>query len=151
VEAIDSLFENPVGDLKLIVQTLQKLKRLNEALHSLLPKEMAKHCQVASLTQGRLLISFDHAMWAGKFHFEKMEYLSKLRQLPEFSGLSQIEHRVNPSFSVTSQKPPSPKAAHRPLSKEAADSLDQLILYSEGKLKTSLEKFREHLRSSLTQ
>ena len=132
------------GDLAPILQTIGRLKKLNDLLPKILPQEMAKHCQVANLSQGKLILSFDNAAWASKFYFEKGEYLSKFRTIPAFAGITQIQHQVNPDLFKAPPKP-IPKPQEFKLSKGAEDSLNQLILHSDGKLKEKLEKLRARL------
>ncbi len=134
------------GELAPILKTIQRLKRLNELLIQIFPKEMSKHCQIANLTQGKLILTFDNAIWASKFYFEKNEFLSKFRAIPEFAGISQIQHHVNPDLFKAPPKPPL-KPREFKLSPGAEDSLNQLILSSQGKLQEKLKKL--HARLSL--
>ena len=138
-------FAHSNGELAPILQTIAKLKKLNDLLTSILPKEMAKHCQVANLSQGKLTLTFDNSAWASKFYFEKNEYLSKFRAIPEFAGLSQIQHQVDPGLFIA---PPKiiKKTQEFKLSKAAEDSLNQLILNSNGKLKEKWEKLQQKLK-----
>jgi hypothetical protein len=134
------------GELAPILQTISRLKKLNDLLPKIFSKEMAKHCQVANLSQGKLVLSFDNAAWASRFYFEKGEYLSKFRAIPEFAGITQIQHQVNPDLFKAPPKP-IPKPQEFKLSLGATESLNQLILKSDGKLKEKLEKLRGRLKN----
>jgi hypothetical protein len=134
------------SELAPILKTIHRLKRLNELLIQIFPKDMSKHCQIANLNQGKLTLTFDNAVWAGKFYFEKNEFLSKFRAIPEFAGISQIQHQVNPDLFKAPPKKPL-KAREFKLSPGAEESLNQLILNSEGKLQEKLKKLQARLIS----
>ena len=133
------------GELAPILKTIHQLSRLNDLLKTIFPVDMAKHCQVANLSQGKLILSFDNATWASKFYFEKNEYLSKFRTVPEFAGIIHITHTVNPSLFLAPKRK-SIETRKLVLSDETKDSLQQLILNSDGKLRENLEKLRTRLR-----
>jgi hypothetical protein len=141
----DSILNRPEGELAPILKTIQRLKRLNDLLMDILPKDMAKHCQVANFSQGKLTLAFDNASWAGKFHFEKMDYLSKFRAVPDFAGIIHLQHLVDPALFVAPPKKVKPVTTPT-FSEATADSLQQLILSSEGKLRKNLEKLQKRIR-----
>ncbi len=134
------------GELAPIIKTIHRLQRLNDLLEKILPAELRKHCQIANLDQGKLLLSFDSSVWASKFHFEKNEYVSAFRGVPEFAGIIQINHRVDPHLFIPPPKKIEKTQAFK-LSTSAQHSLEQLMLNSEGKLRASLEKLQGRLKS----
>ena len=142
IQSGKSLFDSSDGDLKRIVQVVDRLKSVNTALKEYLPEKLSEHCMVANLSKGKLLITLDSNAWASKFYYEKPSLLSKLRQSPKFAGISQIQHRVDPDLfkALKAQKPkkqPPPK-----LSKDAGDALKGLIDQADDELKAKLKKLQ---------
>ena len=137
-----NLFDNTDGDLNQIVQVIDRLKSLNAALSAHLPAAMAAHCQVANLTKGKLIVTLDSNAWASRFYYEKPALLAALRQTPDFAGIAQIEHRVNPDlFQHEKINPHKPKPTPQ-LSEDAKAGLDTLIQSAEGDLKAKLMQLR---------
>lgn len=133
------LLDSSEGELKSLVGTIRKLGSLNDALKRYLPENLASHCQVANLSQGKLTLTVDSNAFASKLYYEKFNLLSQLRQTPEFAGLSHIEHRIDPDLfkSIPTPKPPAidpPK-----ISDGTRQSLITLIANADQRLKTKLE------------
>lgn len=137
-----SLFDTSDGDLKRIVQVVDRLKSLNNALKEYLPGKLGDHCMVANLSKGKLIITLDSSAWASKFYYEKPSLLSKLRQSPDFAGISHIEHRVDPDMfkALKTEKPQ--KQLPTKLSKDAGDALKGLMDHADENLKAKLKKLQ---------
>jgi hypothetical protein len=97
--------------LSRVMQQVNRLQALNDAVKRLLPRDLGAHIQVANLDKGRLILEVDSNSWASILHYQKSDLLQQLRGNPEFAGLISIEHRVNPALkfapkSVRSLRPP---------------------------------------------
>jgi hypothetical protein len=74
-----------------------------------------------------------------------MDYLSRLRTVPEFAGIIHLHHSVEPDLFVAPAKKIQPLTTAI-FSDITAQCLEQLISSSEGKLKKNLEKLHKRMR-----
>lgn len=91
--------DTPLG--KLLAQARQ-IEKLDVLTKQFLNPNLAKHCQVCNLKNGRLIIATAKAVYATRLKYEIPELLAKLRQLDGFQQLTGIDCKVMPALEETS-------------------------------------------------
>ncbi|MDH5433484.1 MAG: DciA family protein [Gammaproteobacteria bacterium] len=92
---IDSLIAEPSGDIKSLLDRLDKIHILNNTLQCKLNATLSKHCRVVNVRQNILVIAADSAAWATKLRYQVTDLLSFFRQ-SGYVGLGNIEIIIKP-------------------------------------------------------
>lgn len=82
--------------LRAMLSKTEQLAKLNQAVKQYLEPSLAANCQVANLTQGRLILATTSAAWKHCLRFILPDLLSELRKEPEWCSLIAIESFVQP-------------------------------------------------------
>jgi len=83
------------GELRNLVDNLNRNNRLNQSFKDVIKPPMIDHCRIAHWRNNILVIAVDSGQWANKLRFEKINLLSKLR-INGFPSISTIEIIVQP-------------------------------------------------------
>lgn len=94
-KTVSHLLNLPQGEVRTLLDRLEKIKAIDSKFSALVPKSMACHCRVVNLRKGTLVIAVDAAVWLNKLRFQIPELLSQLRQ-QGFISLANIEIIVQP-------------------------------------------------------
>ncbi len=92
---LNSLVSDPTGDVKALLDQLEKIKSLNNTLQDKLNATLSKHCRVINLRKNTLVIATDSPVWANKMRFLQTDLLSYFRQ-SGYVGMANIEIIVQP-------------------------------------------------------
>jgi hypothetical protein len=92
--AVNTLLEQS-PEIKLIIDKLQQLQQLNRYLANFLPDYLAKHCVVANLRGGVLVLVTDGPVWKNQLSLLRMDLLEKLRSNPNWAGISSISITID--------------------------------------------------------
>ena len=82
-----------------IVNKIEQLAKLNRIVHQKLDPELAKHCRVANLRDGILILTTASPTYGHLLRFEKGELLTRLRAEPAFCHLKSIQTHVQPPLA----------------------------------------------------
>jgi hypothetical protein len=128
--------------LQALFSAAQRLGRLQALVEAQLEPAAREHCQVASWSEGRLLLVTSNGHWATRLHYQQRRLQRLLQVLPEFAGLEKIQIKV---------RPPSGQVAYEAnrveLSEAAADSLCSAAEgIDDPKLRAALERLARNAR-----
>ncbi len=141
-QAISHVLQQDSKVLDTLLQKTRQLAQLQQILSQHLDQKISKHCQVANLDNGALIILTDSAPWATQFRFQISDLLPKLRQHPEFHHLKHIQCKIRPQVRHIPDAPEAPMRSLSPATAEiilaAADSIKH------DRLKTIMEKIAHH-------
>lgn len=87
--------DTPLGKL---LEKARQLTELDKLTKQYLKPDLAKHCQVCNLKNGRLIIMTNKAVYATRLKYEIPELLASLRQLEGFQRLIGIDCKVSPDL-----------------------------------------------------
>jgi hypothetical protein len=99
LQTIQSLLNQPKGDIEQLMSRLSIINRLKELLPQFLDKELQKECYVVNLRNNTLIIATRSSIWSNKIRFQLTELLSQFRKLG-YSSLSKIEVVVQPQSFI---------------------------------------------------
>ncbi|WP_425315035.1 DUF721 domain-containing protein [Vibrio litoralis] len=143
------LTQDLIGDsqLKAFSQHVSEILSINQALKSILPKNLLAHCRAANVRQNQLLIEVANASFQMKLNYERIRILSELRAAG-FSRLAGIELKVNPElYRSESLKEKDVTYKQHALSKEAAQSILMAASLAPPKLKQRMESLAKLAQS----
>ena len=80
-----------------IVNKVDQLAKLNRKVAQTLDPELKKHCKVANLREGILILTTTSAAFGHKIRFIEMDLLSAIRAEPEWCHIKSIKTQVRPS------------------------------------------------------
>lgn len=83
--------------LREIVCKVEQLAKLNRQVLNKLEPQLAKHCRVANLKDGILILTTQSPTWGHQLRFASSDLLSALRAEPEWCGLKSIKIHVRPN------------------------------------------------------
>ncbi len=92
------LSQNDTPLARLLARAKQ-IEKLDELAKQYLNPQLAKHCQVCNLKNGRLIILTAKAVYATRLKYEIPELLMKLRQVEGFQHLAGIDCKVSPEMT----------------------------------------------------
>ncbi|MFE8033358.1 DciA family protein [Thiohalocapsa marina] len=128
-----------------LLDEIQRRERLLLALRAHLPRELQGHCRQATLVAGRLIVSVDSPVWAGRLRFLSPQFCAALETEGWVVRDCQVRVAPLPSGPATGTRrsapqPPGPEAAE--LLRQAADCLGDSVLSD------SLRRLAGHVRQS---
>ncbi|MBF7142782.1 MULTISPECIES: DUF721 domain-containing protein [Pseudomonas] len=128
--------------LKALLSQAQRLALVKRLLDTQLQPAARAHCQVAKWREGTLVLVVTDGHWATRLRYQQRRLQQGLSGMPEFSGLSRIQFKVQPSVA-----PPPVGAAGLDLSDSAADSLQETAEnIADPSLRAALERLARHRR-----
>jgi hypothetical protein len=95
VPSLNDRLDNAHGELHLLLDNINRIKRLSQILNKVLSSPLKDHCQALAWKNGTLTIAVDNNSWASRLRFEKTELMSHLRK-NGFAGLTHIDIKLNP-------------------------------------------------------
>ena len=123
---IDILTTSPT--LGEIVNKVEQLAKLNRIVQQKLDPQLKKHCRVANLREGILILSTPSPAFGNLLRFEKISLLTSLRTDPSLCHLKAIEIKVQPPTHALLM-PERPKHTRIPtLSKVSAEFINNTAL-----------------------
>ena len=96
VQKAQSILAQGDSQLGKLLERARQIAALNPLVKQYLDANLAKHCQVCNLKNGRLIVITDKAVYATRLKYEIPELLTKLRQLDGFQNLIGIDCKVSP-------------------------------------------------------
>ena len=94
-KTINTLLSQPKGDIRNLLDQLNKIKAINNSLEQHINPIYSQHCKAVNLRKGTLVIAVDSPLWKNKLRFQLPDLLSALRA-SGFLGLANIELIVTP-------------------------------------------------------
>ena len=99
LKSIRNILSGQGSQLARLLEQAHQLEALNRAVISLLPANLKDHCRVATIRNQLLIVLVDSSAWATRARFAQNEILAKIRRIPEYQALTQIEFRVSPELA----------------------------------------------------
>ncbi len=94
-QTINTLLNEPDGDIQSLMDQLNKIKILNNSLHQQINPLLSKHCRVVNIRKSTLVLAVDSPIWANKLRFQLPELLTYFRN-NGFVSLANIDLIVQP-------------------------------------------------------
>lgn len=137
-----SLLYKESGSLQRSLEHSRRLKQLDYGIRSLLPADLANHCQTANLRNNSVIMQADSTVWATRLRYQVPELLKQLRCHDALKGLKTIRVTVAP---LSGPQPPKRKPLaisneNGDVLRSAADSL------SDPELAAALRRLARHAR-----
>jgi len=132
------------GHLRQLTDKANRLRGQAGRVAAALPEALRAHVQLATITDGCLVLKAASAAWATQARFKTPEILARLREQPEFAGLRSI--RIRTDLDPPAAEAPSPglaapgSAARDALLAQAADT-------SDPRLRAALERLARRARA----
>lgn len=82
--------------LQYLVTKARQITTTDEALHRILPHELAPHCRTMNITANIIVIAVDSAVWATRLRYLAPELLKTLQQNSQLKHVTEIQCRVRP-------------------------------------------------------
>lgn len=135
-------------DLQKFVAKLQHLEQINSYLGAHLDANLVKHCRVANLRDGAIILSTTSPAWHHKLRFVSLDILSTLRANPLWSGLKSVEIRVDYLQSIEHDTSTNIKTSSRPSAQNAKLLQETATQIGNKKLSDSLSRLASRLKQS---
>ena len=94
-KTINHLLSEPKGDIRALLDQLNKIRTINNSLQEHINPLLSQHCRAVNLRKGTLVLAVDSSIWLNKLRFQTPELLSELRSIG-FASLANIELIVQP-------------------------------------------------------
>ncbi len=143
-QAITHVLQQDSKLLNTLLAKIQQLNSLQQLLSDALDVKLAKHCQVANLENGSLIVLTDSAIWATQLRFQTGDLLAKLRQHPLLYHLKNISCITRPARVMPIQPVAIPMRLLSLHTSELIKNAANTIQHS--KLKKAMNKIAEHVR-----
>ena len=135
----DSWLRNCKGPTGHLIQQSQSLHILQKHLANILPEPLILHVQVMSLSQDRLALAADSAVWASQLRHRRNSILSQMGQATNRS-LMQLEIKISSLYA-----PPVVRTIDRHLSAYAAQNLELTArVVQDPELSAALRRLSRH-------
>jgi hypothetical protein len=95
-KSIDFLQNSSTLGLRDIVEKVNKIRQLNEAVQEYLEDRLKPHCRVMNYRQNKVIIAVDNATWGTLLRFQLPDLLRNLRQNPRFAAVASIDYHIRP-------------------------------------------------------
>ncbi len=118
-KSVHKILSGDRGALGALRQRQATLERAVARIGALLPAPLDRHCRIAALDDGALVLHVDAPAWLTRLRLERPRLLAALRAQPEFAGLREIRFRIAPESAIPPQPPPAPPARVLPPSAAA--------------------------------
>ena len=94
LKKIGSLFSDSDKNLGDILKKSMALVALNRIITEQVDPDLAKHCSVINIHQGRLTIACESAEWLTLLRFESPALLQKLRRIKKLEHIASIRFKI---------------------------------------------------------
>lgn len=94
---ITNLLSPGPGLLGTIINQIQFLKQLCQAVRSHLPSPLDQHCRVAAVRQTTVVVHADSPAWATRLRYLAPALAASLRDQPGYSWVRDIKIKVRPA------------------------------------------------------
>ena len=91
------ILQHPSAGLKRCMHHAQLLNNLSAVVLPLLPKPLARHCQIVNWRNGVLIMGTDSAVWATRLRYLKPKIIHRLQRHPALQSIKDIMIRVQPT------------------------------------------------------
>lgn len=138
-EPLHKIFDNNTR-LAALIQRSRQLSQLNHILRNILPSSFGEHCQLANLSDTKVIVVCDQSSYASMLRFQSAQIC---KVLSEHTGmnLQQLELKVRPITQVGATS----RHTQLELSESSAKCLEQAASsMEEGPLKTALSQLAKH-------
>jgi len=126
--------------LRLLIEKSNVIHTINTILKTLLPEDIAPHCEAINVREDTLVLRLSNASWSVRLHYELPELLEKLQT--QFKFLKQIKLQVYP---VAKTKVEEEIKTLKSISTETADLLKETAKHiGHQKLAEALERLASH-------
>ncbi len=98
--SVRSLLSGDRGPLQRLVGHGHRLERVSALLPDLLPAPLNRHCRVANISDGILVIHTDAPIWTTRLRFHNPRLLADLRERLGAGALREIRLRTAPEPSA---------------------------------------------------
>ena len=98
VQKAESILSQPDTQLGRLLQRAKQIAELDILVKQYLDKNLAEHCTVCNLKNGRLMIITHSAAFATRLKYEIPSLLERLRQLDGFQKLTGIDCKISLKF-----------------------------------------------------
>jgi len=95
-QTVNSLLNQPKGDIKALMDQLTKIRTINNSLHRQINPLLSQYCRVVNIRKSTLVLAVDSPVWANKLRFQLPELLSYFRS-NGFISLANIDIIVQPA------------------------------------------------------
>lgn len=85
-----------------------RLERAAAQIGTLLPAPLNRHCRVANLADGVLVLQVDAPVWLTRARLERTRLLAALRAHPELADIRELHFRTAPEAAIP-PRPPQPR------------------------------------------
>ena len=134
----DAIIELDCRDLRIVFAKVSLLQEINSKISNYLDPNIAPYCQVANMTENKLILIVANGSVATQIRFQKMDLLKKCKQHPELQNIQQIECKVRPpeqrGEGIRSSYAPSLSSQAAYIIREMAETLE------DPKLKEVMER-----------
>ena len=100
------------GFLEGLTRKALRTKTIAALLPTMLPPDLAAHCQVVALENGCLHLEVPDNQWATRLRYQQSQLLSHLRAHPEGAHIASIKYRIAPEKYKKSTAKASSSAAN---------------------------------------
>ncbi|MBS0290571.1 MAG: DUF721 domain-containing protein [Proteobacteria bacterium] len=108
MNTIQELLTLPESHVGKLISKAQALEALNDSLKDILEAELYPHCRIGGFDAGVLTLFTHNAAIATRLRYSIPTILSKLRAIPIWAGLCQIQIKIHQQWHTTVQLPPEP-------------------------------------------
>ena len=84
--------------LRVLIEKSKVIQALNTTLKTLLPEDIAPHCEAINVREDTLVLRLSNASWSVRLHYELPELLEKFQA--HFNFLKQIKLQVYPAAKM---------------------------------------------------
>lgn len=95
-KSVHNILINRHGALHGLVDRCERLQHTSALVRDLLPEPIQRHCRVANLADGIMVIHTDAPIWTTRLRFHRPHLLTQLRRRPELGRLDDIQIRTTP-------------------------------------------------------
>jgi hypothetical protein len=95
-KSIDFLKNSETLGLRDIVEKVNKIREIHDAVQAHLETRLKPHCQVINYRQNKVIIAVDNATWGTLLRFQLPELLNQLRQNPLLAAIRSIDYVIRP-------------------------------------------------------
>jgi hypothetical protein len=112
-KSVHSILSGDRGPLWALAEHRARLERAGALVGASLPAPLNRHCRVANLSHGVLLLHVDATAWITRLRFHSPRLLDALRRHPELGIVREIQFRTAP-VAERHVSPPDPRRRELP-------------------------------------
>ncbi len=105
-KSVHRILNSDRGALGVLRERQARQTRAAARLGALLPAPLDRHCRIAALDGGALVLHVDAPAWLTRLRLEQPRLLAALRAQAEFAELREIRLAIAPGAAITPRPPP---------------------------------------------